>query len=255
MTRVISDMLTRTTLSGLSWDMSPRLPNCAVERAIANRFTELADNGWFPEDLPADNAQLLQLRKVVVPGPGKTILDAGCARGRFAKQLVSSGARLYGVDLTERFLQAARRNVPSANFVRGSISALPFPAEMFDAVYCLEVLEHLPDTDLALSELSRVLKPGGTLLVIDKSLRGLSAWSGLPGFVAKPWQEWRGKWMYSPDFVFREVWFWPGKLARQLRKYCRSVRFEYLTDGRGKASHIYRLIPFLSMDVAWIGHK
>src|SRR5438477_3041149 len=101
--------------------MSPRLPNCAVENAIAKRFTELADNGWFPEDLPDDDGQLLQVRKIVAPGPGKTILDAGCARGRFAKQLVSSVARIYGVDLTERFVQAAKKNVPSANFVRGSV--------------------------------------------------------------------------------------------------------------------------------------
>jgi ubiquinone/menaquinone biosynthesis C-methylase UbiE len=231
------------------------LPDSAVERAIATRFTEIADNGWFPEDLPADDAQLREVRAAVAPERGMKILDAGCARGRFVKQLLPSGARIYGVDLTERFLHAAKNNVPDANFVRGTLSALPFPSESFDAVYCLEVLEHLPDTELALSELCRVLKPGGVLLVIDKSLRGLFAWSGLPNLIAKPLMERRGQWMYPPDFVFRERWFWPGRLTRQIRKFCRSARYHYLTDGRGKASRFYRIFPFLSMDIAWIGKK
>lgn len=234
---------------------SHRTRDCELERAIAGRFSEIADNGWFPEDLPSDNAQLQKVREIVAPGPGKKILDAGCARGRFAKQLVPLGARVYGIDLTTCFVEAAHRNVPAAHFARGSVSALPFASEVFDAVYCIEVLEHLPDTRLALSEMARVLKPGGTLLVIDKSWYGLFAWNGLPNLIAKPWLERRGQWMYPPNFAFRERWFWPPVLAGQLRKYCRSVRFQYLTDGRGKASHFYRLVPFLSMDVAWVGQK
>lgn len=232
-----------------------RQPDCAVERAIARRFTELADNGWFTETLPDDEPLLREVRKVIDPCPGRRILDAGCARGRFVRALVPSGASLYGIDLTGHFLQAARVNVPQARFTNGSLSALPFATDTFDAVYCVEVLEHLPDTDLALGELTRVLKPGGTLLIVDKSLRGLFPWNGIPNLIAKPWLESRGEWMYPPDFIFRERWFWPGRLARQLRRYCRSARYDYLTDGRGKASHLYRLLPFLSSDIAWIATK
>lgn len=229
--------------------------DASIERAIATRFTEIADIGWFEHELPLDNAQLAEVKRALAPGPGKTILDAGCARGRFVKQLVSTGATVYGVDLTECFVRDAKQNVPRASFSLGSLSALPFASGTFDGVYCLEVLEHLPDTEAALAELTRVLKPGGTLLVIDKSLRGLFAWNGLPSFIVKPWWERTGRWMYPPDFPFRERWFWPGKLKRQMRAFCRSAHFRYLPNGRGKASKLYRLLPFLSMDIAWIGRK
>jgi len=106
-----------------------------------------------------------------------------------------------------------------------------------------------------LSEMARVLKPGGTLLVIDKSLSGLDPGTGLPNFWVKPRAERRGKWMYPADFAFRERWFWPWRLAARMRRHCASVQVRFIPEGRGKASRLYRLAPFLSLDVAWIGKK
>ncbi len=235
-------------------DIDPGL-DPALEHQIAGKFEEIAEIGWFPEDVAPDSAQLQAVRRILAPRSGQRILDGGCARGRFVKALVPTEASLYGVDLTETFVRSARRNAPSARFTRGSLSALPFASDSFDAVYCVEVLEHLPDTSLALRELARVLKPGGTLLVIDKSLQGLDPGKGLPNFLVKPWAERKGKWMYPPDFPFRERWFWPHKLAREMRQYCASVEIQFIPEGRGKASRLYRLLPFLSLDVAWIGRK
>jgi SAM-dependent methyltransferase len=227
----------------------------SLEREIAGKFAKIADIGWFPEEVAADAPQLETVRRILGECAGKRILDAGCARGRFLKQLTTLQARLYGVDLTETFVASARRNVPEATFARGSLSALPFASATFDAVYCIEVLEHLPDTKLALSEMIRVLKPGGTLLVIDKSLQGLDPGTGLPNIIVKRWAERNGKWMYPPDFPFRERWFWPWRLARQLRNYGCLVRVRFIPEGRGKASRLYRILPFLSLDVAWIAQK
>jgi SAM-dependent methyltransferase len=235
-------------------NISPR-HHQGIERSIAGRFEEIADIGWFPDDLPADSAQLAVVREALAQFSGKSILDAGCARGRFIKALRPLGATMYGVDLTETFLRSARKNAPDAAFARGSLSALPFPAGQFDAVYCIEALEHLPDTELALSEMARVLKPGGILLVIDKSLAGLDPGTGLPNFWVKWRAERQGKWMYPPDFDFRERWFWPWTLARKMRRDCDSVQVRFIPEGRGKASRFYRLVPFLSLDVAWIGRK
>jgi ubiquinone/menaquinone biosynthesis C-methylase UbiE len=229
--------------------------NAPLERSIANKFEEIADIGWFPEDVPANSAKLAVVREMLTPFSGKAILDAGCARGRFVKALAPLGAKMYGVDLTETFLRSAKINAAGAVFAGGSLSALPFRSERFDAVYCVEALEHLPDTELALSEMARVLKPGGALLVIDKSLIGLHPGSGLPNFWAKPWAERKGKWMYPPDFAFRERWFWPWRLARTMRRYCASVQVRFIPGGHGKASCLYKLAPFLSLDVAWIGKK
>jgi 2-polyprenyl-3-methyl-5-hydroxy-6-metoxy-1,4-benzoquinol methylase len=98
----------------------------SIEREIAAKFEEIADIGWFPENIPADSAPFTVVRSVLEPLAGKRILDAGCARGRFAKRLAPLGADMRGLDLTETFLQSARMNVPEAAFTRGSISAVPF---------------------------------------------------------------------------------------------------------------------------------
>jgi SAM-dependent methyltransferase len=228
-----------------------------IETEIAAKFEGIADIGWFPEDLPGDSAQFRVVRQVLEPLAGKRVLDAGCARGRFAKRLalLDFDVVMHGLDLTETFLRSARTNVPEAAFTRGSLSALPYRSETFDAVYCVEALEHLPDTETAIREMTRVLKPGGILLVIDKSLMGLDPGIGLPNFLVKPWAEHRGKWMYPPDFAFRERWFWPWKLAAQIRRQCGSVKVRFIPEGRGKASRLYGILPFLSLDVAWIGRK
>ena len=244
-----------------------QLPDATLERAIAGKFEEIADIGWFPQDLHSGDIQFETVKNIVAPSQEKRILDAGCARGRFVKGLVPTGARLYGVDLTETFVHSARTNVPGVSFTCASLSALPFDSETFDAVYCVEVLEHLPDTELALREMTRVLRPGGTLLVIDKSLQGLNPSNGLPNFLAKAWAERQGAlrmhpsgrwigWMYPRDFAFRERWFWPAGLARQMRRHCRSVQVRFITEGYGrKVSGFYQLLPFLSYQVAWIGRK
>jgi ubiquinone/menaquinone biosynthesis C-methylase UbiE len=227
----------------------------SIEHEIAAKFEEIADVGWFPENIAADSAQFTMVRQVLEPLAGKRILDAGCARGRFAKRLAPLGADVHGLDLTETFLQSARTNVPQAAFTRGSLSALPFRSETFDAVYCVEALEHVPDTDAAIREMTRVLKPNGTLLVIDKSLIGLDPGVGLPNFIVKPWAERRGKWMYPADFAFRERWFWPWNLAARIRRHCGTVQIRFIPEGRGKASKLYKLLPFFSLDVAWISTK
>ncbi len=230
-------------------------PNPSLERKISARFEAIADIGWFPEDVETNSGQLNVLKQVLGDVSGKRILDAGCARGRFIKRLLPLGAKMYGVDLTDSFLNAASANIPQAVFTRGSLSALPFRSESFDAVYAIEVIEHLPDTELAIREMSRILKPNGTLLVIDKSLIGFYPYNGLPNLIAKPLAERLGKWMYPPDFEFQERWFWPWRMASLIRRYCDQVQTRFVPEGRGKASYLYRLLPFLSIDVAWIGTK
>ncbi len=226
-----------------------------LERAIAKRFEDIADIGWFPDSLPPDAPQLKAVREILQPRRGQKILDAGCARGRFASHIAKTGADVFGVDITGTFIQAAKANVPEGTFAQGSLSALPFANNAFDAVYCVEALQHLPDTANAVSELARIIKPGGVLLVIDKSLQALDPGKGLPTFLVKPWAERKGKWMYPADFPFRERWFWPRALARDLRAHFEQVTVKFIPEGRGKASRLYRLLPFLSLDVAWIARK
>ena len=151
-----------------------------LERKISERFQQIADVGWFTPSLPTDCPQLSIVRDVLAPGPGMRFLDAGCARGRFLKALIPTGASLTGIEPTDVFVRDAGRNVPGVNFVRGSVTSLPFSPNSFDAVFCIEVMQHIPDTRRALAEFARVLEPGGRLLILDRNIRGLDPRTGLP---------------------------------------------------------------------------
>ena len=109
--------------------------------------------------------------------PGDRVLDMGCGAGRHAFALYRRGADVVALDLDEAELKdvagmfAAMRDegeVPEgarAQAVRGSAYALPFDDGTFDRVVAAEVLEHLPQDERAMTELFRVLKPGGLLAV------------------------------------------------------------------------------------------
>jgi ubiquinone/menaquinone biosynthesis C-methylase UbiE len=101
----------------------------------------------------------------------KRILDAGCGSGRHCKHLLrrsDSDAGLFAFDLSQRMLTRARRRFKSGriNFLAADLTRLPFADAYFDAIVCGWVLEHLPDPRPGLRELTRILQPGGKLLLM-----------------------------------------------------------------------------------------
>jgi SAM-dependent methyltransferase len=108
---------------------------------------------------------------------GDRVLDMGCGAGRHAFALYRRGADVVALDLDEAELKdvagmfAALRDEgeapagATAQAVRGSAYALPFDDGTFDRVVAAEVLEHLPQDERAMTELFRVLKPGGLIAV------------------------------------------------------------------------------------------
>jgi malonyl-CoA O-methyltransferase len=93
---------------------------------------------------------------------GSIVLDAGCGTGRYLQLLRARGAAAIGVDLSAPML--ARAFAGGAAVARGSICALPIAPASVDAVVCGLALGDVPRLDLAVSELARALRPGGTLL-------------------------------------------------------------------------------------------
>jgi SAM-dependent methyltransferase len=96
------------------------------------------------------------------------VLEAGCGDGRFLCELKKTGAEdLYGIDYSERAISFAKIFVPKANIQTADIKSLPYEDGFFDTIFLIEVLEHikLDEVGSVLSELSRVLKKEGQLII------------------------------------------------------------------------------------------
>jgi ubiquinone/menaquinone biosynthesis C-methylase UbiE len=96
-------------------------------------------------------------------------LDVGCGTGALAYVLAEHVTEVVGVDASEAYIAAAREHAPpGCTFVVGDATALPFPYGDFDLVGCLRVLHHVRRPELVVSELARVGRPGGTILLADQ---------------------------------------------------------------------------------------
>lgn len=102
-----------------------------------------------------------ELDRLELPEPAQ-VLDAGCGSGRMLEDLTSYGD-VHGVELdTDAAAYAASRGCGEVRI--GRLEELPWAADTFDLITCLDVLEHVPDDRAALIELRRTARPGGWLL-------------------------------------------------------------------------------------------
>ncbi|RKU18693.1 hypothetical protein C6503_09150 [Candidatus Poribacteria bacterium] len=142
-----------------------------------------------------------QLDTLNIDATGKRVLDVGCGPGNLLAALSADAPELLiGVDVDEIFLVCGRSQIQNSTekqspvtsyqlpvkkepssletgnwplvtdkavptLLRASLPTLPFADETFDLVTCLLVMPHVPDDSAALTELARVLKPGGTLAI------------------------------------------------------------------------------------------
>ncbi|MDY6965773.1 MAG: class I SAM-dependent methyltransferase [Halobacteriota archaeon] len=100
---------------------------------------------------------------------GKKVLDVGVGGGRFALPISLRGADVYGVDLSLKMLQAVKIGAEKAGVEVGvyqaDIDALPFKDESFDIVLSMATIMYFPRPEKALLEMSRVVKPGGHVII------------------------------------------------------------------------------------------
>lgn len=227
-----------------------------LEIQIKARFNDLSNHKMFPADLDSNDFQLLEVLDWFGDIKGKSVLDVGCAKGRFSKALTERGAKVIGIDPAERFIEIAKENVKNASFKVASATNIPFANNSFDGLLCLEVLEHIPDTEKAIAEMVRVLKSRGKIIIIDKNILSLHYKYLLPMIPVKRMRELMNKWMYPRDFPFREKWFTPQGVNKILRKYCSKTEIKYLGGKRNNRYKIlYKMFPFLSYDIGWRGIK
>jgi ubiquinone/menaquinone biosynthesis C-methylase UbiE len=101
---------------------------------------------------------------------GERVLDLGCGTGEFTASLAAAGAAPIGVEVAQAALERARSRHPDLEFcLAPTEGSLPLEDCSFDMVWASEVIEHVADTARWLSEIRRVLRPGGRLLLTTPS--------------------------------------------------------------------------------------
>jgi len=193
----------------------------AVHLRIKSFFNRNA--AIFPIEVSDDDERLSTILRHSGNLDGKKILDAGCGKGRFAKRVKSlyPSSEVHGMDISKELL----KEVPSSIIKKeGSILNLPYDTETFDAVFCVEVLEHAVRTEKAIEELCRVLKDNGKIVIIDKNIEKL------------------GK-MEITDF---EQWFARKEIKKFLEKHCYDVTVKEIDYNNKKADGLF---------LAWTGIK
>ena len=113
-------------------------------------------------------------RKRALRGIQGNVLDVACGTGDMVVELLKRGCTVTGVDLSEEMLAIAKQKTASANFQLsafnfqlGNAEALPFAEGEFDAVTCAFGVRNFVHLEQGLSEMLRVLKPGGTMVILE----------------------------------------------------------------------------------------
>ena len=138
------------------------------------KFGDLAHRWWDPnsEFKPLHDINPLRLDWIdaAVGLSGKVVLDVGCGGGLLSEGMASRGAKVTGIDLSEKPLGVARLHLlesgQTVDYRKVSVEQLA--AEMpaaFDVVTCLEMLEHVPDPASVIAACARLVKPSGTVFL------------------------------------------------------------------------------------------
>lgn len=96
-------------------------------------------------------------------GRNRDVFEAGCGTGLLLREASRVARKAVGLDLSRGMLGTALQR--GLQVVQGSITAVPLPSESFDLVYSMKVLAHVPPIQEALAELTRLVRPGGHLLL------------------------------------------------------------------------------------------
>jgi ubiquinone/menaquinone biosynthesis C-methylase UbiE len=185
----------------------PAVLDAGLQERIRRSFDEASrDEEHFPSTIDPRIFHVKLIQEFFGALTGKRVIDIGCGKGRYARVLLSDNpnCEFWGLDISSEMLKFVP---PGIHTRAGSMTELPFPDEHFDCAYATESLEHAVEIERAVTEMCRVVKPGGRLVIIDKNAEQF------------------GK-LKTPDW---EKWFRREELEGLLRRDCRDVSSRFIS--------------------------
>lgn len=122
------------------------------------------------------------------PRAGSRLLDASCGEGIFLKEFAKrvKGARVYGLDISDKALARSKANIASGCLVNADGQYIPFADEKFDYVTCLGSLEHYLDPEKGMQELYRVAKKDALFCIVLPNSLGINTLLHVVTYGVKP---------------------------------------------------------------------
>jgi 2-polyprenyl-6-hydroxyphenyl methylase / 3-demethylubiquinone-9 3-methyltransferase len=197
---------------------------------VNNEIYETKGHGWWTEDAAFGFSSLRFCLNPVRYGyfrrkmsqrnlPVKTVLDVGCGGGYLAEAFAGDGFIVTGVDPAVSSIAAAQKHASERRLIIdyrvGRGEALPFSDGCFDAVACCDVLEHVDDLDKSVSEVARVLRPGGVFFYETVNRTWLSKL-----LLIKIWQDWQITRLCEPNTHVWEKFIKPAELDQLMISRC-----------------------------------
>jgi len=204
-----------------------------VSQAIYDRIDNAvygvqSDQWWQPESpwyqmiVTFDPARVGYAKKILIErlkiDPKATAaLEVGCGGGFMTEEMARMGFATTGVDPSEPSLRVAaehaRRSGLDIRYRTGVGESLPFEDRSFGAVFCCDVLEHVRDLPKVISEISRVLKPGGVFYYNTLN----RTWASLLGAI-KIGQDWKPWAFFPPNIHVWRMFIKPREMKSLLRR-------------------------------------
>lgn len=173
------------------WESEP----CGTGKAIVHELPKLGRE-WFErvEEYRYETEPYIHAVAQFTRHHGKRLLEVGVGAGTDHVQWARAGAECFGVDLTDAAIETTRSHLSlyglHSNLQRADAEFLPYPDEFFHTVYSWGVIHHSEHPDRIISEIHRVLAPGGTFIGMmygRHSLKVLKHWIWFALLRGKPW--------------------------------------------------------------------
>ena len=228
------------------WDNTPcGTDNITFAEGSLEFFEEIENRRYELEPFIHSFAQFTRWR-------GKKVLEVGCGAGTDLLQFARAGANVMGVDISSHSVTLTKKRLElyglEADIRQADSENLPFPPNEFDLVYSWGVIHHTPDTEKAISEIHRVLKPGGNILIMIYNKNSINVlkhylWNG----------PYKGKIFASLSKIVSENIESPGtkahtiKEARQLFSLFSNVEIKPVLTFYDRVGKIAKLASFMNL--------